>query len=61
MGKDAERYKKIGKDRNRCKKVGKDGGYIGGRGFSCVASAHVLLNCRFPRQGPVWPRLGRVF
>jgi len=39
MQKDAKRYRKIGKDRNRCKKMGKDGGYIGGRGSSCVPKA----------------------
>lgn len=30
--------------------MGKDGGGIEERRFSCVANAHVLLNCSFPYE-----------
>ncbi len=48
MGKDRKRYKKIRKDGERWEKMGIDSGPIEERGFSCVASAHVLLDRRFP-------------
>jgi len=37
-----------GKGGKRWEKIGKDGGCIGEYDFSCVANAHVLLNCKFP-------------
>jgi|GEM_PF-4774505 len=46
--KDRERYGKIRKDWKRLEKVVIDSGLIGEYGFSLVANAHVLLNCRFP-------------
>jgi len=51
IGIDGKRCRKIQKDRKRYEKIAEDGGCVGECGFSCVASAYVLLNCRFPYLG----------
>jgi len=54
MGIDGERCRKIQKDIERYEKIAKDSGCIGEYWFSCVASAHVLLNRRFLYLGGSW-------
>jgi hypothetical protein len=51
IGKDTKRYRKIGKGGKRWEKMAIDCSLIGEYGFSLVANANVLLNCRFPYLG----------